>query len=108
MIVSTIRMSLPADKLKEFVQTFNPLLKAIRKQEGCLSCRFYGEVGDEDAFIMIEEWETQRGWDNHVQSKEFAIMLGAMSLSKDSAAAVELKLLTRAVGLESLKAVRDN
>ncbi|MGH9900434.1 MAG: putative quinol monooxygenase [Pyrinomonadaceae bacterium] len=107
MIVSTIRMNLSADKRKELVQTFNPLLKAIREQEGCLSCRFYGEVGDEDAFIMIEEWETKRGWDNHVQSREFAILLGAMSLSKDSTA-VELKLLTRAVGLESLKAVRDN
>jgi quinol monooxygenase YgiN len=100
-------MNLSADKRKELVQTFNPLLKAIREQEGCLSCRFYGEVGDEDAFIMIEEWETQRGWDNHVQSKEFAILLGAMCLSKDPKA-VELKLLSRAVGLESLKATRDN
>lgn len=106
MLVAAIRMNLPVDKRKELVQTFHSLFGSIRDKAGCVSCRLYSEFEDDEALILIEEWRTKEDWDEHLHSREFAILLGAMSLARNPSA-VEFKLIKQATGLKSLKAVRN-
>src|SRR6185295_6332445 len=104
-IVTTIRMRVDADNRRELVQTFGSLYRPIVKERGCLGCDFYCEVNDNDMLLLVEEWETEGHWRAHLQSREFAVLLGAMSLLKDPKA-IEFKLLSEAVGVQALKQLR--
>ena len=107
MIVTTIRMQINPDNRNELVQTFRSLYEPILTESGCLSCRFYYEDGNDEAMMLIEEWQTEVDWKKHLQSREFAVLLGAMSLVKDPRV-VELKVLSQMAGIESLKRIRAN
>ena len=106
MHVAAIRMSLPVDKRKELVQTLHSLFGSIRDKAGCVSCRLYSECEDDEALMLIEEWNTKEDWDEHLRSREFAILLGAMSLAREPSA-VEFELIKQTTGLKSLKEVRN-
>jgi quinol monooxygenase YgiN len=105
MIVATIRVRITGENRKELMQTFHSLSEPIQSESGCRSCRVYREVGNGEAVIVIEEWETRKHWNNHLCSDGFAVMIGAMSLLKESES-VEFQLLDQLLGSESIEAIR--
>ncbi len=105
MIIATIRVHTDEEHRQELLQTFGSLYQPISRERGCLGCRFYSEIGNVDSMLLVEEWESEWHWKNHLQSKEFAVILGAMSLVKDPKA-VEFKLLGEAAGVDMLRSVR--
>ena len=80
MIVTTTRMKVTSANQSELFQTILPLLGKVRGERGCVSSHLYIDVGDESASILVEEWETQADWDNHLQTRECAIVMGAVSV----------------------------
>jgi quinol monooxygenase YgiN len=104
-IVATIRMQVDAENRRELVQTFSSLYQPIVEERGCLGFEFYCEIGDDDTVLLMEEWESERHWRDHLQSKEFAVLLGAMSLMRDPKA-LQFKLLSEASGVQALKNMR--
>ena len=68
MVVATIRVLVPPNNRRELVQPLQSLLVPVRDQKGCLSFRFYFEIGDEDALCLIEEWERSQTWIGSVLS----------------------------------------
>ncbi len=105
MIVATLRIQVNPENHKELLQTFRSLSEPIQSEKGCKSCRVYRELGNEQALILIQEWESKRHWDNHIGSNEFAVMLGAMSLLQEPET-VEFQLLNQVEGSESLRAMK--
>ena len=57
--------------------------------------------------LLVEEWESERHWRDHLQSREFAVFLGAMILV-EKPVAVEFKLLSEMLGVDSLKKMRTS
>jgi len=98
-------MQVDAENRRELVQTFTALYHPIVQERGCLSFEFYCEIGDDDTVLLMEEWETERHWRDHLQSKEFAVLLGAMSLMRDPKA-MQFKLLSETNGVQALKNMR--
>lgn len=105
MIVMTIRIQTSPANRKELMQTFRSLCDPIKKEPGCESFRIYREVENEEAVIVIGEWDCPSHWDEHRRSDEFAIMMGAMSLLRQPEA-VELKVLDQLEGSHSMKEIR--
>ena len=103
MIVNTTRISVRPENRKELFQTILPLLDPIRNEKGCLGYRCYVELSDENSAILISEWEAQADWDNHLRSRDFAILLGALNVL-GSPANIDFKLLCKVGGIESLPA----
>ena len=52
----------------------------MKRERGCLTYHFYEEEGDENTFVLIGEWETTRAWSAHLNSDNFAILLGSINL----------------------------
>jgi quinol monooxygenase YgiN len=98
-------MQVDAENRRELVQTFSSLYQPIVEERGCLGFEFYCEIGDDDTVLLMEEWESERHWRDHLQSKEFAVLLGAMSLMRDPKA-LQFKLLSEASGVQALKNMR--
>ena len=105
MIVTTIRMQTTPENRKELMQTFRSLSHPIRSENGCKSCRIYREIGNEEAVIVIQEWDSRNHLDNHLRSDDFAVMVGAMSLLQQPET-VEFQVLDQLEGSHSVEAIR--
>jgi len=106
MIVTTTRMKVNSANQSELFQTILPLLGKVRGERGCVSSHLYIDVGDESASILVEEWETQADWDNHLQTRECAIVMGAVSVLCHPRN-VEFKLLEFKAGSEAIAESRS-
>ena len=82
MLDATIKMTVPAEKRQEILQTVKAILGPIRRERGCISCNCYVDVEDESIFYFKEEWKTRDDLDNHLKSDRFSVLIGAMSLLK--------------------------
>lgn len=105
MIVTTIRVQTTPANRKELMQTFRSLSDPIRSEIGCRSCRIYREVGNEEAVIVIQEWDSKSDWNEHLRSEEFAVMIGAMSLLEPPES-VEFQILDHLESSSSMEAIK--
>ena len=105
MIVTTIRMHTTPENRREIMQTFRSLSDPSKCANGCKSCRIYREVGNEEAVLFIQEWDSRNHLDTHLRSNEFAVMVGAMSLLEQPDM-VELQVLDQVEGSRSVEAIR--
>jgi len=69
LILSSLRMSVLPEKRSALLETVKGLLEPARVEKGCLSYRFYEDVENRNAFVLLEEWETEEDLSFHI-SKE--------------------------------------
>jgi quinol monooxygenase YgiN len=105
MIDATIKMTVPAGKRKEVLQTVKAIIGPIRREQGCISCNCYVDVEDESIFFFKEEWKTREDLDNHLRSDRFGVLIGAMSLLNDDPD-IRFNTFTSIAGAENIKAAR--
>ena len=105
MIVTTTRITVSSANRSELFQTILTLLAPVRNENGCLSSRFYLDSADSNSALLVEEWETQEDWDIHLQSRDCAVFLGAVSVLCRPTS-VEFKLLSYVAGIEAITAAR--
>jgi quinol monooxygenase YgiN len=103
MIDATIKMTVPAGKRKEVLQTVKAILGPIRREQGCISCNCYMDVEDEGIFFFKEEWMTREDLDNHLKTDRFAVLIGAMSLL-NSEPEIRFDTVESMAGAEHIKA----
>ena len=104
-VVATIKIQVIPGHLKELTQTLSSLSRAIRCGTGCIGCQFYQEVDEIASIMWMEEWASEEDWKIHLRSAEFAVLLGAMSLS-DDALGLKFKLLGEGTSIQELKEFR--
>ena len=104
-IVSAIRTIVRPENRKELCLTISSLLSLIRDEEGCRGYRFYGESGDQNSFVLIGEWETRDAWDHHLNSKNFAVLVGSLRLLSQLSD-VDFKLLSHVAAIEAVTKAR--
>jgi len=80
MIDAKIKMSLPANKRMEVLQTIQTLLGTIRDEPGCISCTCCVDTENEHIIIFTQEWDTNENLTAHLQSDQFTVLLGVMKL----------------------------
>lgn len=105
MIVTTTRITVSSANRSELFQTVLTLLTPVMNEKGCLSSRFYLDTADSNSAMLVEEWDTQEDWDNHLQSRDCAVFLGAVKVLCRPAS-VEFKLLSYLAGIEAITAAR--
>ena len=92
MIVNTTRITVPSEKRREFLQTMRRLLEPSKRATGCRTFDFYLDATDENSTLLVSEWDTETDLNNYLQSDDFAILRGALTVlsarSVDSQASV--------------------
>jgi quinol monooxygenase YgiN len=81
-VIIFIKIKVRAEKRKELSQTFLSIVEQVRKESGCLDAGCYQDVDNEEDFLMVEEWATQKDADEHLQSDIFTVLRGAGSLMR--------------------------
>ena len=83
MILIIIRMKVIPEKRVELLQTIASLSGSIRMEKGCKHCDFCLSIEDENRLFLLEEWDTEESVMNHLKSKHFKVLRGAMNLLRD-------------------------
>ncbi|MFL6229984.1 MAG: putative quinol monooxygenase [Pyrinomonadaceae bacterium] len=79
-IVILTRVTVSPENRKELCQTISSLIDPLKREKGCLGYCFYEESDDENTFALIGEWETADAWIKHLNSENFAVLLGSIGL----------------------------
>ena len=80
MVIVFVKIKVRPEKRKELSQTLLSIVKQVRKESGCLHSGVFQGVDNEDDFLLVEEWATQKNSDDHLRSDIFTVILGAASL----------------------------
>jgi quinol monooxygenase YgiN len=83
MVMVIIRMKVLSEKRMELSQTIGSLIGSIRTEKGCKRCDFCQSMENENRLFLLEEWDTQGNFKNHLKSKHFKVFRGAMNLLKE-------------------------
>ena len=105
MIIATIKMTVPYEKRQEMLQTVSTLTGTTRKERGCRACDFYIDTENADAFLLMEEWDTEDDFDRHVRNAAFSALLGALTLL-NRRPDVRINDVADTAGMEKIKAAR--
>jgi quinol monooxygenase YgiN len=100
-IVNTTRITVRPENRNELFQTIWPLLEPIRSEKGCVTYHFYVDAADENSSVLIGEWESSEDWHNHLRSRDFAVLLGAITILS-SPSSIDFKLLKSFVESEGM------
>ena len=104
-IVNLTRITVRPENRKELCQTISSLLEPLKREKGCLTYRFYEEEEDENTFVLIGEWETPSAWNAHLNSDNFAVLVGSINLLCNQSH-VDFKLLSHVAGIEAMTRAR--
>ncbi|HEX5832664.1 MAG TPA: antibiotic biosynthesis monooxygenase family protein [Pyrinomonadaceae bacterium] len=80
MIVNTTRITVPAEKRTEFLQTIGRLLEPSKRAKGCRTFDFYLDATDENSTLLVSEWDTETDLTNYFRSDDFAVLKGAITV----------------------------
>jgi len=83
MILVIIRMNVLSEKRMELSQTITSLSRSIRMEKGCRCCDFCQSIEDENRLFLLEEWDTQENFKDHLKSRRFKVFRGAMNLLRE-------------------------
>ena len=82
LVIIFIKIKVWPEKRKELSQTLLSIVEQVRKKSGCLHSGFYKNFENENDFLMVEEWATQKDSDDHLQSDIFTVVMGAGCLMR--------------------------
>jgi len=105
MIETTIRMTVPAEKRKEILQTIKAILGPIRGERGCMRCNCYVDIEDEQVLFLEEEWKIREDLENHLRSDYFGVLIGAMKLLR-ATPDIRFNAVSSTTGPETIQAAR--
>src|SRR4030042_6086503 len=80
MIFVIVRMEVLSEKRKELSQTIASLIDSVKAEKGCLRYNFCQNIEDENELYLLEEWDTQENFKDHLKSRRFKVFRGAMNL----------------------------
>ena len=106
MIIVRIGLIPLPEKQKEVMQTLLSMIESTGKERGCLSHHVFRDIEDENAFSLIEEWETREDLDQHTRSAKFGVLLGTKSLLCEPPN-IHIHTVSDSEGMTSVNAARD-
>ena len=77
MLIYQLKIGIKPYKPDEFVSSMHSFLSSIRKEKGCLDFSVYRDSEKENTFIVVGEWKTRQALEEHFQTREFELLIGA-------------------------------
>ena len=77
-ILVTLRMIVRPERRSGLLKTLRGMLEPARVERGCLSYRLYEDVENENTFVLVEEWKTQKDLEGHIRTDNQRLLLGLM------------------------------
>lgn len=71
MIIVTASMSIKTGQKELFIKESKDLVRATRKEKGCISYDLFSHTDDDDVLLMLELWDNMESLNSHVKTDHF-------------------------------------
>ncbi len=106
MLRSTIRMVIPLERQSEALEILRSMTEEIRFEAGCISCRLYKGVEDEQAIMFEELWRTDEDAVRHMRSKKYRKILLVVEMAEEPPE-IRFDTITGSSGVETIEKARS-
>ncbi|TEU05224.1 MAG: hypothetical protein E3J22_05920 [Candidatus Aminicenantes bacterium] len=105
MIIVILRLSVPSEKRSDTVRAIRSIIGPTEAQLDCTLCRVYSQTENSDSLVLLEEWKSQEGLEQHIRSDDFRTILAVMDLAIEPP---EIKFVTASntAGMELIEELR--
>ena len=105
MILATVRMKISPQKRGEALKILRSIVEGNRILPGCLRCRIYEDLEDDDVIMYEEMWKSEEELENHLRSEEYRKVLLVMEMGLNYPE-VGFNTLTSSTGIETIEKAR--
>jgi quinol monooxygenase YgiN len=105
-IITMVRIVIPPEKRSEILKVSCSLMGLTRVQPGCISCRMYFDMENENALSLVEEWKSQDALDKNIRSEQYRKILALLDMSTEPPE-IQFNTVLSTAGLEAVAAVRS-
>lgn len=104
-IDASIRIIIPAKKRKEALIILSSLIEQTKLEEGCISCRLYGDVQEQGALMLEEIWASKKDLERHLRSDKFLAVLIVVEMGTESPE-IRFDVISHSTGIDTIEKVR--
>ncbi len=105
MYVFHISLEVSSVNRTKVVRAIRSITGSTLVQPGCRRFCLYCDVDNDDSLILIEEWDSQDAFNDHIRSDDFRIILSLMDSSKKTPE-VAIHEVSNTAGLDLVKQLR--
>jgi quinol monooxygenase YgiN len=105
MMIDMVRMNVPDEVRDEVVQILRSIRGPTRALRGCVRCGVYEDMDADGAIVLCTEWSSHEDHLEFLRSAQFASVLIAVELLRDSPQFAFYEVECRE-GLEAVRAAR--
>lgn len=105
MIVFSLSVLVRPSRRGDFLTSVRALIEPTRVVPGCIGCHLYTNFEDPNAFLLVEEWESQAALDRHLTSNACRMLVAAIELSAEPPA-IRFDSVASRTGIEVIEAAR--
>ena len=81
MIIGTVRILPTPGRHDAVIEVLRSVQGPVSAQPGCVACDVFDEQGPEPAVVLLERWETQEAFEDHLRSDSYRRVIAAVELS---------------------------
>jgi quinol monooxygenase YgiN len=106
MILATVKMTTPPQKIGEVLKILRSVAEECRDHPGCLGCHIYEDLEEKGVLILEEVWTAQEFLDRHFRSKEYLNLLLTLEMSVKKPE-VRFDTISDSKGMEVIEQARN-
>lgn len=106
MIISTIRLAIPAEKHNDALRIIKPIALQSRDYPGCLSYNIQRDVEDSDVLTLQSNWDAKEDLYRHVRSEEYRNLLLVVEMSRKQPE-IRFDTVSSSTGIETIEKIRN-
>ena len=81
LVIFILRVMVPQSRRTAAIKTLKAMIGPTEVIPSCQSCRLWSAVEDPDELILLEQWSSKEGLEDHIRSDEFRKVLAVMDLA---------------------------
>ena len=104
-IYSTIRMTIPLEKQREVSRILTSIAEQTRLEPGCLFCRVYRDLHEEEFLMFEEAWDNDEDMDRHLRSHLYRKLLLVLDMASEKPD-IDFRTVLHTGGIEVIEKAR--
>jgi quinol monooxygenase YgiN len=102
---ATIRAIIPQKKRKDALIILRSMIEQTKLEEGCISCRLYGDVQEQAALMLEETWASEKDLERHLCSHKFLAVLLVVEMATEIPE-IRFDVISHSTGIDTIEKAR--
>ena len=98
-------MTIPPQKSGEALKILRSVVELCRDDSGCISCHIYGDLQENNVFMLHEVWRTEKDLEVHMRSDEYLNLLLVLEMALKQPE-IRFDTISNSTGIETIEKAR--